>query len=371
MSKVIFKKSSYSYDTLKPTVIELLNDLGKDIIKKNTRVLIKPNLLTAAQPDKAILTHPLVVKAVAEYVIDKGGSVQISDSPATGAFEKILKEGGYISAFDGLDVNFKKFTSSVKVDIGKPFGYIDIARDAIEADVVINLAKLKTHTQMLLTLGVKNMFGCIIGLKKPEWHLKAGVNREMFATLIVQIYNAVKPSITIIDGILAMEGQGPGKAGVPRYLGVIAGSCDAISLDHAICKMLKLDANTLLTNKAAEKIGLTNNPVDILGDFYKVSNFQFPATGSLSFGPKQLQKLMRKYMIHKPTADHDKCEMCGICVEYCPAKAITSDIKSISFNYEKCIRCFCCLEVCPHGALKVKQTVIGKLINKLPSFISI
>ncbi|KKK66423.1 hypothetical protein LCGC14_2964240, partial [marine sediment metagenome] len=139
-SEVIVKTASYEYNVLKPLLFEMIDSMAGVAITKQTRVLIKPNLLLPARPERAILTHPLVVKAVAEYVINKGGDVLISDSPAWGSFEKILKIGGYQKALEGLDVELREFKTSLPVDIGKPFGSIELAKDPFEADVVINLA---------------------------------------------------------------------------------------------------------------------------------------------------------------------------------------------------------------------------------------
>lgn len=364
MDKVIFKKASYDYDVLKPIVFNMMESIGKDLITKQARVLIKPNLLSPARPDKAVLTHPHVVKAVAEYVLSKGARPQISDSPATGSFKRIIREGGFEKAFKGIDVDFKTFKKSVKVDSGEPFGSIEIARSAVETDILINLAKLKTHSQMLLTLGVKNMFGCIIGFQKPEWHLRTGVDREMFARLLVQIYNAVKPSITIVDGILAMEGQGPGKSGTPRYLGLLIGGRNAFAVDRLICSLLGIDPDRLLTNKVAKELGLCSNEIYANGDFNIVDNFRFPELGSLLYGPKPFQRIMRKHIIQKPVVDNFLCELCGECWQYCPAKAITDNRKTIDFDYDKCIRCYCCIEICPHGALHAKETLPGRLLRR-------
>ena len=178
MSEVIIRKAEYNYSTLKPIIFEIMDSLAGEQIQKNIRVVIKPNLLAPASPDKALVTHPLVVKAIVEYILDRGAKPQISDSPAMGSFDRVLRESGIKEALSGLNVEYKEFKDSVSVDIGKPFGKIDIAEDAVHADFFINLPKLKTHTQMLLTLGIKNLFGCIAGLRKPEWHFRTGVNRE-------------------------------------------------------------------------------------------------------------------------------------------------------------------------------------------------
>lgn len=365
MSKVIFKKSTYHYEVLRQNIIEMFDAIGSDLFQGNPRVLIKPNFLSPAKPDRAILTHPLVVRSVAEYVLSKGGRPQISDSPALGSFEKLLKEGGYDRAFKGLDVPFKALEESVKVDIGEPFGKIDIARDVMEADVVINLAKLKTHSQMMLTLGVKNLFGCIVGLRKPEWHLRAGVDRDVFARLLVQIYNAVKPAVTIVDGILAMEGQGPGKGGTPRRLDILVGGRDGVEVDRAICRMFGLEPDMLLTNRIAAEMGLVSKEAFINGDFHIIHDFQLPVLGPLTFGPRLMQKVIRKHLIQRPVVNDSLCTRCAECRQYCPAKAISFKRGKIIFDYDRCIRCYCCAEICPYGAVRAAETLPGKIIRGL------
>ena len=365
MSKVIFKRTSYNYKNLKPILFEMIATLGEDLISKQDRVLIKPNLLMPAKPENAVITHPFVVRAVAEYVLSKGGIPMIFDSPATGSIEKIKVEGGYYKAFRGLDVEVKEFSRSIKVNIGEPFGSIEIAREVFEVDVIINLPKLKTHTGMLLTLGVKNLFGCIIGLKKPEWHLRSGIDREMFARLLVQICHAVNPSITIADGILAMEGQGPGKRGIPRPLGILVGGRDVFAVDMAICTVLGLDPKELLTHKTAKKLRLTSNEVYVDGDLNIVNDFKFPELKPLICGPKQLHKFIRKHMIQRPEIEDLLCNLCGECWQYCPAKAITCSNEKIDFDYDICIRCYCCMEICPHGALYAIEPFPARIMRRL------
>jgi len=343
----------------------MMDSFAQGMITRQSRVLIKPNFLSPANPDKAVLTHPLVTKAAAEYVLLKGAKVQISDSPAIGSFEKIMNEGGYSKVFEGLDVEFKAFSESVKSDIGEPFGVIEIARDALEADVVLNLAKLKTHTQMLLTLGVKNLFGCIIGIRKPEWHLRTGIDREMFGRLLVQIYKKIAPAVTIVDGILAMEGQGPGNSGIPRDLGIIIGSNDAVAADKTICNLLGLEPARLPTDRAAEKLGLHSLEIHVSGDFTAIYDFKFPELGTLSFGPKPLHSLMRKHLVQRPVVNKKDCMLCGECVEYCPAGALSINNKKIMFDYDVCIRCCCCIEVCPHAALRTTRPLAGKLLHRI------
>jgi uncharacterized protein (DUF362 family)/Pyruvate/2-oxoacid:ferredoxin oxidoreductase delta subunit len=365
MQKVIVRKASYDYETLRTVIFDIMDGLDNGQISKGRRVLIKPNLLAPATPEGAMLTHPLVIKAVAEYVHDKGGRIQVSDSPAMGSFEKVLKESGIAKALGDIPVDFREFKNSREVKVGEPFKKIEIAEDALDADVLINIPKLKTHSQMLLTLGVKNLFGCIVGLRKPEWHLRAGVEKERFAQLLVQIYKTIRPSITIMDGILAMEGEGPGKSGTPRKLGLIMGSTDALAMDIAVTEMLGLKPETLFTNKAATDMGLAPGDIKTDGEMLVVKNFALPVIGPVIFGPPALHGFMRRHFIQRPDVDNRLCKHCGECWKYCPAKAITPSEKEIAFDYDRCIRCFCCVEVCPHGALRTAETLPGKVLGKL------
>ncbi|RJQ50690.1 MAG: DUF362 domain-containing protein [Nitrospiraceae bacterium] len=365
MSTVIIRKASYDYKALRPVVFEILNSTCGDMVREKKRVIIKPNLLAAATPDKAIVTHPMIIKAAAEYVLEKGAVPQISDSPAVGSFHKILKESGITDALAGLNVIYKEFRESAVIDVGEPFRKIDIAGDAVNCDVLINLAKLKTHTQMMLTLGVKNLFGCIVGMKKPEWHFRTGVDREKFAALLVKNFQAIKPSVTIIDGILAMEGEGPGRSGTPRELGVILGSNDAVAADITVCRMIGVEPDMLLTNRFARKAGLSDGEIIIDGDLPAIRDFRLPEITPLVFGPKRFHGYFRRHLVQRPVCNDSECRLCGECWKYCPAKAISPAKKKIRFDYDKCIRCYCCAEVCPHGALGARETFTGRIARRV------
>jgi uncharacterized protein (DUF362 family)/ferredoxin-like protein FixX len=364
MAEVIVRTSVYDEKKLRPLLFEMLARLDSGRIQRGVRVLVKPNLLSPAAPDDAVLTHPLVVKAVVEYVLDKGASVQLSDSPAIGSFEKILRVSGIAEALKRLDVVCKPFEKSVRVDVGKPFEKIEIAEDALNADLIINLPKLKTHSHMLLTLAVKNMFGCVVGFRKPEWHMRAGVDRDMFARLLVRIHARVRPAFAILDGVLAMEGEGPGKSGVSRQLGVLMGSREGPAVDEAVCRMIGVDPLLLPTHKAAREFGLIDEKLEIEGRLPRVSHFRLPEIAPLIYGPKALQGFVRRHLVQRPVPDSSRCKMCGECWKICPAKAITARKSDLSFDYDRCIRCYCCIEVCPHSALHAVETTAGRVIRR-------
>lgn len=368
MTKVFIRYiESYSLDLIRAGVTEMLDSKGPDWIAPGMRVVVKPNMLMPSLPEKAIVTNPLVVRAVAEYLLDKGARVQVSDSPPVGSFRKLVRQSGFEAALTGLDVDLKPFEASVPVDIGRPFGAIEIARDIMDADVVINLPKLKSHAMMYMSLGVKNMFGAIVGLRKPEWHMRTGVDRLMFAQLLVQIYQAVSPAFTLVDGIMALEGQGPARSGRPRKLGMLVGGASGHAVDKTICTLLGLDPKALLTYRLAGELAHFDGTVHVNGNIHIVDDYLFPELDSLSLGPESLNRIMRKYVIQKPVADNHKCKLCGECWKICPAKVISHNTKGIQFDYDKCIRCYCCLEVCTHGALEAKEPLLGKLRRRLIS----
>ncbi len=365
MVDVFFQHCHYDDPDLKQAVFDMMDAIGGQSIRIGSAVIIKPNLLLAADPDLAVTTHPIIVRHVAEYVIEKGCRPVISDSPPIGSFEKILSQGGYIQALAGLDVVFRPFRESIKKDIGEPFGIIELAKEVLEADYVINLAKLKTHAHMLLSLGVQNMFGCVVGLRKSEWHLKAGTDHQLFARLLVQINAAVRPVMTITDGILALEGIGPGLSGTPREMNLLIGSRDAIAADMATCNVVGLDLQAMRTYQAARQLKWLPDDIHVHGRIHILNNFKFPAIGAMKTGPDLLNGFLRKHVLQKPVCDNQKCKLCGDCWRYCPVKAIDHHIKGIRYNYDACIRCYCCLEICPYGAITIKEPLSGKILERL------
>jgi uncharacterized protein (DUF362 family)/Pyruvate/2-oxoacid:ferredoxin oxidoreductase delta subunit len=366
---VIVRNATYQSDVLRPLIFGMMEAMGGNEIRKGSRVLIKPNLLSPALPRQAVITHPSVIRAAVEYCIDRGARPLVADSPATGAFDLLLRVSGIRDALRGLDCDCRPFQNSVRVDIGEPFGTIEIAEDAVRADFIVNLPKFKTHSQMLLTLAVKNLFGCVVGYRKPEWHMRAGVDRQAFARLIAGIGRTLRPAFNILDGVLAMEGQGPGMGGVPRELGVILAGRDPFAMDRAVCRMLALDPEQLPVLKVAREMGFPAPEAEIDGSLPAIPDFKLPAMTSLFMGPKFLHGFIRRQVLQRPLCDTAVCRMCGECWKICPAGAITPDVQPLFFDYDRCIRCYCCIEVCPFGALAAVETMAGRVIRAAASLI--
>jgi uncharacterized protein (DUF362 family)/Pyruvate/2-oxoacid:ferredoxin oxidoreductase delta subunit len=365
MSQVMIRSATYESEALRPLIFEAMEAMGGKQIQRGSHVLVKPNLLSPATPHQAILTHPAIIRAVAEYLLEKGARPLIADSPSIGSFETLLQTSGIREALRGLDVECRPFQNSVRVDIGEPFGVIDIAEEAVRADVIVNLAKLKTHSQMLLTLAVKNLFGCIVGYRKPEWHMRAGVDRQVFAKLLVRIGEALHPSFNIIDGILALEGEGPGRGGVPKELGILLAGKDPFALDLAVCLMIGLDPILSPVLKAATDMGRSCEELEIDGSLPLIQGFRLPRLAPLISGPKFLHGFIRRQFLRRPVCNGAACRMCGECWKICPAAAITPEEKPLRFDYDRCIRCYCCIEICPFGALRTAETLAGRIARRV------
>ncbi|MBI4686219.1 MAG: 4Fe-4S binding protein [Nitrospirae bacterium] len=168
----------------------------------------------------------------------------------------------------------------------------------------------------------------------------------------------------MMDGILAMEGEGPGKSGKPRNIGIVLGSTDTMAIDFTVCSMLGIEPERLFTNQMAIEDGYEED-IKIEGDMPRITDFELPEIRTLVWGPEKFQGFVRRHIVQRPVCNDDMCRLCGECWRYCPAKAISHDKKRIHFDYDKCIRCYCCIEVCPHGALKAKETKAGMVMRRV------
>ncbi|HKZ46489.1 MAG TPA: DUF362 domain-containing protein [Thermodesulfobacteriota bacterium] len=364
-------KNEEAYRAIKGAV-DLLGGIGA-FVKKGERILLKPNLLSAKPSDAAVTTHPTVVRAVIQLVKEAGATPVVGDSPGIGSAEKVAQKCGIAAVAKEFDVDVIGLATSISVEnpAGKTFKRLELSKEAIEADGIINLPKLKTHAQMFLTLGVKNMFGCVVGARKPQWHMAAGVDTNAFARMLVDTYLFLKPRLTIVDGIVGMQGNGPGSAGDPRRLGLLFASADCIALDRIITEALGAKAYDLPTTKVAkeDETGVTDiDEINILGEKLadvRISDFKFPPMIGAEFKlPFSLHSYLRKPLTARPEVNNKDCTLCNMCVDICPPGIMTKTDK-INIDYDKCIRCFCCLEICPEGAISVKDGWLKKIVSSL------
>ena len=237
---------------------------------------------------------------------------------------------------------------------------------------VINLPKLKTHGQMIYTGAIKNIFGCVPGIKKKEAHLEM-FSADNFAKMIVDLYSLVNPPFTIMDAIVAMEGNGP-RSGNPRNLGFIIAGEDSLAIDSICARIIGLDPLSIPILRYAAEFGIGNIDIKNIityGDdwrSYCVKDFKnYSNIESLSLLPPPVVRIMKKYLINKPAIDYKKCILCKKCIEACPLheKAIYMKNNRINYDYKQCIRCFCCQEICPEGAIYIKETLPWKILSKI------
>jgi uncharacterized protein (DUF362 family)/Pyruvate/2-oxoacid:ferredoxin oxidoreductase delta subunit len=341
----------------------------RHFVQKGNHVLLKPNLLIGRASEKAVTTHPSIVKGMVKIVREGGGIPYIGDSPSLGGLTRAAEKAGIKSVADEMDCPLIEFDRPVLTSksAGKQFKQLEIDQAIHEVDVIINLPKWKTHGQTLLTLGVKNLFGCVPGPRKALWHLRAGENRKLFAQVLVDLYQVVKPSLTVLDGIVGMEGNGP-NSGRPIPLGLILASDDALGVDQVVCDLLGISRKALLTNRVAFEQGIGRDGVDVVGERVEdvsIPHFQFPPLSGADWNlPGFIRKALKNALSTKPVIEEEKCVLCDRCVEICPPKALERRQKRLSFDYGKCIRCFCCQEVCSEGAITIKPGWALKFFNR-------
>ena len=201
------------------------------------------------------MTRQELVRCVAELVIEAGGKPFFGDSPAFGSAMGVAKSNGYLPMMAELDLPVVEFHGKRYETASTEFNHLLLSKEAIEADVVINLPKVKSHMQLTMTLGVKNLFGCVPGKMKAWWHMEAGKSAERFGEMLVETARAISPNLTIIDGIIGHEGNGP-SGGEPRLLGVLGASADVFALDVAMLEVLNVEAHLVPTAAAAKRLGL-------------------------------------------------------------------------------------------------------------------
>lgn len=344
-------------------------------IKPEFKILIKPNLLMKRKPEEATTTHPKVILAVVNKLKSLGvNNIVLADSPGGLYTKTILQEiynaSGIIDVANQTDIELntnieyksKGYLEGVKC---KSFNIIQPVHDA---DYIISIGKVKTHGMTTMSGGVKNLFGCIPGLQKPEMHCRFN-NAEEFCDMLVDLASCVKPDLTIMDGIVCMEGDGP-SGGMPKVCNFIAASEDVFNLDVFLSTKIGLEPSVVPTVVASSKRGLCSlnvDDVELVGDekeFEPINDFKMPRSSSVDFVtkiPRILQKpassMLNKYFVSKPIIRSKKCIGCGKCAQSCPEKTINIVDKKAVIGYQKCIQCFCCHEMCPVKAIDIKRTM--------------
>lgn len=371
MSQSVSLQSLADYDParVKDSLHLLLEPLGgiTRYVKPGQKVLIKPNLLVGKSPEKAVTTHPEVVRQVILMAQSAGGRVSVGDSPGLGKPESVARKCGILDVIEETGAHFARFEESVPVSLeAATFHHLEVAREALDAEVIINLPKLKTHQMMGYTGAVKNLFGLVVGMRKVRLHLQAGTDKAFFALMLLELAERFPPALSIMDAVIGMEGNGPGN-GDPIKLGALLASSTPIALDTVATAMVNLPEQRVWTQKVARESGrqgLSLQDIDLHGVSLaklQTSNFKPAKSSDVNFGlPTPVKNLLKNAITAQPGITGE-CQRCGHCVTHCPPEAMSLDDQGIQIDYGRCIRCFCCQELCPYGAITTQQGVLLRL----------
>ena len=373
---VVIKIKEYNVELIKTKLNDGLNLLGgiESIIPKDKKVLLKPNLLMGSTVDEAVTTHPAVFDAVAQIMLDHQYTIGYGDSPGFGAPSKVANKAGLKSIADKYQIPMADFTSgyTAHFESGNVCKQFQIVNAFKEYDAVLNLPKMKAHALQRITGAIKNSFGLVHGFHKGMMHGRYS-NAYNFAQMLIDMNNYLKVDLHIMDGIIAMEGNGP-KNGHPTPMNVILISTDPVALDSVFCKLINLDPTIIPTIKYGHESGLGSlSDITLLGDSIDTlinPHFDIDRT-PLRLTENSKLKFLRQHVLRRPYIIEENCKKCGLCVEVCPVegKAINfvNDDKTTppKYNYNDCIRCYCCQEMCPYSAIEIKKPLLGKLLYGL------
>jgi uncharacterized protein (DUF362 family) len=250
------RASHYDRPEVDQAITTLLDSWGGmgHFVKPGDQVLLKPNLLTGSRPTKECVTRVELVAAVARQVQAVGGKPFLGDSPAFGSAQGVALANGYGSVLAELNLPVVEFQGKRYGVDSEQFQHLRLSKEAMEADVVINLPKVKSHMQLTVTLGVKNLFGCVPGKMKAWWHMEAGKDKDRFGAMLVETAKTIAADLTILDGIVGHEGNGP-SGGEPRFLGWLGAADNVFALDRAVINILGVAPEQVPTIVAADRLG--------------------------------------------------------------------------------------------------------------------
>lgn len=372
MKVAVERAENYQIENVDRAINNAVNFIGgwEKYIKKGDKVLIKPNLLTAALPQKAVTTHPEVVRSLIKAVKKLGAKPFVADSPGVSNVKKTAEKTGILQVCKEEETPFIFWEKSKIYPCreGKFVKHFELADTISDFDKIISVAKMKTHVFMGVTGAVKNLFGCIVGTNKARFHLRMQKHAD-FAHVMVDLYYTVKPTLNIIDGISGMEGQGPMSGDIVNPKLVIV-SEDGFAADLVMADKMGFNAENMPIAAAAieEKRSVHLKDIEVVGSGKDIKfAFKRPHTYESmqdTYVPKFILKLGQNQLTSKPVINKN-CIGCRRCEYHCPPKAINIKERRAVIDYHKCIRCYCCQELCEHQAVDLKDGWILALLKKL------
>lgn len=344
------------------------------LVKPGEKIVLKPNVLYGVDPDKGVSTHPSVFRAVGRLLQQAGAQLSYGDSPSFGPAGAHMRRCGLAQAADELGIQPADFDSGRTVSHKEALliKSLVIAAGVLDADGLVSLPKLKTHPLTRLTGAVKNQFGCVPGLLKSRFHVTLPDPYD-FAAMLVDVNTAARPRFAVMDGIMAMEGNGP-RSGTMRKLEVLLFSVDPVALDATACRIINVDPEVAPTSQLGEKAGLGRyraDDIEVAGDgleSFLCRDFDAIRVPQEHPGRSRVKTFIKNRTCERPDIDRAKCTACGSCIRMCPTepKAVDwrrgAEREPPAHHYDRCIRCFCCQESCPEGAISARSTLLGRLL---------
>ena len=345
-----------------------------DKIRPGMKVVLKPNLVMSSKPEQAIITHPAFTAAVGKCVQKAGGRVVIAESPGgpytPAAMKAMFRATGYRDMAEACGFTLYTDCKSREVTLpqAKRCRELSVVEPFLDRDYLIDLPKLKTHSMVGFSGAVKNLFGTVPGLQKPELHCRFP-EREPFSEMLCDLCHFLGPDLSLMDGIWAMEGNGP-TGGQRRDLHVIAGSESPWALDVAAASLVGLEPEKIVMLREGHERGygpldlseleLVGDPMETLlaPDFLKA---EASSTDFIDRLPKFLRPAAKKLATPYPRIDKKRCVGCGKCAESCPQHTISLREGKAVIRYQNCIRCFCCHEMCPKHVVQIKRLGLLRL----------
>jgi uncharacterized protein (DUF362 family)/NAD-dependent dihydropyrimidine dehydrogenase PreA subunit len=356
--------------------VDLLGGM-KQFVSSGQQVLVKPNLLMAAEPDRAITTHPALVRAVVILVQEAGGQVLIADNPfvvpgSRAGWQNLYERTGLaaVAAETGAQLNTRILPQQQPHPRGELIKLVDTSSFLLEAEVVISLPKLKTHNSMRFTGAVKNLFGTVPGTTKAGYHVKLQT-ADRFADMLLDLVTFVRPALTIMDAVVGMDGDGP-SAGRPFPIGALLASPNPVALDVAALALVGHELTSVPVMTRAVRRGWTTglaSDLALLGEdlaTLRVEGFRLPSADQPI--PKRipafLRRLATRQMVASPHVS-ERCIGCGQCIENCPMRTIHQVEGRALIDLSNCIRCYCCHELCPEHAIDLRRPLVGRVLGRL------
>ncbi|HOD17864.1 MAG TPA: DUF362 domain-containing protein [Candidatus Cloacimonadota bacterium] len=366
----IRKIDAYDLPLVKEGIRDFLADCSSLRLKKAKTILLKPNLLGKFSPEQAVTTHPVVMEALIQLLLEEGKNVWLGDSPGgAGNVKEVWQATGMQSLAEKYPIQLVNFSSFGVQEFNVGGMHLAVSKVIWEADAVISVSKYKTHGQMAFTGAVKNLFGLVPGMLKTEYH-KRFINPEDFGHMLAELYKLVRHRIVyhLMDGIIGMDGAGP-SAGRVRKFGLLFGSVSAPALDYLAAKFMGFRLKQInYIGECLQAEGILPSriryPLSFQG--FKLEDVDHRTAGLRSklnsYVPNQLRYVADRLVEFHPFIT-DRCQTCLMCVKSCPVHTIYVGKDGIPYvKPDKCIRCLCCQEVCPYRAIELHKSLLAKLI---------